>query len=165
MKILCTLFAMFAITAILCVSVNYEYDTRNQLINCIYSNDYTITYSYDDNSNLTSQVITQPNATPMSPTQFCLTINDGQAFLSWEPVTSNINGTPIIVPLYLIEVSSQPTAGFTQIGMTSQTHYTISSENYQHRFFRVRAVVNYQRDNVQPAVQADTITTEIRNKE
>jgi len=165
MKIPFTLFVILVIGTPLCGSVIYEYNARNQLISCIYSNGYNLTYSYDDNGNMTCQVITQPNVTPLSPTQFIITSNGDLNTLSWEPVTSNINGTPIIVPLYVIEASSDPTTGFSLIGTTNQTQYTLSSSIYPHRFYRVRATVNYQRDGVQPVVQTNVITKETRSNE
>lgn len=142
-----------------------EYNIRNQVSNVNFDNGYTIGYFYDSHGNLLSQIITQPNVTPMSPTQFSITSNGDLKTLSWEPVMSNVNGTPIIVPLYVIEASSNPTTGFTLVGTTSQTQYTVSSYHYQHRFYRVRAVVNFQRDDIQPAVQVDTITTETSDNE
>lgn len=146
-------------------SINYGYNQKNMLSEVDYGNGYTVTYNYDTNGNITTQMITQPNVTPLSPTQFSITSNGDLKTLSWEPVTSNVNGTPIIVPLYVIEASSNPTTGFTLVGTTSQTQYTVSSYHYQQRFYRVRAVVNYQRDDVQPDVQIDTITTDTRSNE
>jgi len=142
-----------------------EYNNRNQVSNINFDNGYNIGYFYDSHGNLSSQIITQPNVTPMSPTQFNITSNGDLKTLSWAPVTSNVNGTPIIIPLYVIEASSNPTTGFTLVGTTSQTQYTVSSFHYQQRFYRVRAVVNYQRDDVQPDVQIDTITTDTRSNE
>ena len=136
-----------------------------QISSIQYSNRYTVSYSYDSNGNLTNQVITQPNVSPLSPAQFNITSFGDIKTLSWEPVTNNVNGTPIIVPLYVIEASNNPATGFTLIGTTNQTQYTVSSYHYQQRFYRVRAVVNYQRDDVQPAVQIDTITSETNIKE
>lgn len=162
------LFAILLILFSLLVSlksVNFDYNQDNMLSSIDYGNGYTISYSYDANGNLTNLIITQPNVTPLSPTQFSITSNGDLKTLSWEPVTSNVNGTPIIVPLYVIEASSNPTTGFTLIGTTSQTQYTVSSYHYQQRFYRVRAVVNYQRDDVQPDVQIDTITTDTRSNE
>jgi hypothetical protein len=124
-----------------------------------------VSYNYDIYGNLTNQLITQPNVTPLSPTQFSITSNGDLKTLSWEPVTSNVNGTPIIVPLYVIEASSNPTTGFTLVGTTNQTQYTLSSSIYPHRFYRVRAAVNYQRDGVHPAVQTDAITKETISNE
>lgn len=152
-------------TSVLGLSITCSYNSKNMLSSIDYGNGYTVSYSYDSNGNLTNQIITQPNITPLSPTQFSITSNGDLKTLSWEPVTSNINGTPIIVPLYVIEASSDPTTGFTLIGTSTQTQYTVSSYHYQHRFYRVRAVVNYQRDDVQPDVQIDTITTDTRSNE
>lgn len=142
-----------------------EYNNRNQVSQINYDNGYSIANYYDSHGNLTNQIIIQPNVNPLPPTQFSITSNGDLKTLSWEPVTSNINGTPIIIPLYVIEASSDPITGFTLIGTTNQNQYSFSSNSYQHRFYRVRAVVNYQRDDVQPAVQVDTVTTETRNNE
>lgn len=147
------------------LSVNYGYNQKNMLSEVDYGNGYTVSYNYDANDNITNQIVTQPNVTPLSPTQFCITSNGDMKTLSWEPVTSNMNGTLIIVPLYVIEASSNPTTGFSLIGTTSQTQYTVSSNHYQQRFYRVRAVVNYQRDDTQPAVQVDVINSATRSNE
>ncbi|MDZ4121545.1 MAG: hypothetical protein U1C33_03945 [Candidatus Cloacimonadaceae bacterium] len=144
-------------------TISFQYNARNEISQCSYGNGYVIDYYYDLNGNLTNLIITQPNVTPLSPTQFSITSNGDLKTLCWEPVTSNINGTPIIVPLYVIEASSDPATGFTLIGTTTQAQYTVSSYHYQHRFYRVRAVVNYQRDDTQPALQIDSITSETRS--
>jgi hypothetical protein len=148
-----------------CNVISYSYTPNNSLSSVDYGNGYTISYSYDSNGNLTNQLITQPDVTPLSPTQFNITSNGDLVTLGWEPVVSNVNGTPIIVTLYVIEASSDPTAGFTLIGTTNQTQYSISSYNYPQRFYRVRAAINYQRDPVQPDAQIDTITTDTRSNE
>lgn len=157
---------------ILCVScysnwqaLEFTYNSRNMLSSVDYGNGYLLSYGYDFNGNLVNQTITQPNVSPLIPTQFIITSNGDLNTLSWEPVTSNINGTPIIVPLYVIEASSDPTTGFSLIGTTNQTQYTLSSSIYPHRFYRVRATVNYQRDGVQPVVQTNVITKETRSNE
>ncbi len=142
-----------------------EYNNRNQVSQIDFDNGYSIDYNYDSHGNLTNLIITQPNIAPLSPSQFTIASNGDLITLSWEPVTSNINGTPIIVPLYVIEASTDPTTGFTQIGTTNQTQYTISSTAYQHCFFRVRAVINYQRGYDLQALEVDTETSAIGSKE
>ena len=163
--LLITLAVLICMCCVNLTALTYSYNQRNLLALVDYNNGYIVSYNYDIYGNLTNQLITQPNVTPLSPSQFNITSNGDLKTLSWEPVTSNVNGTPIIVPLYVIEASSNPTTGFTLIGTTSQTQYTVSSYHYQQRFYRVRAVVNYQRDDVQPDVQIDTITTDTRSSE
>lgn len=167
MKSKCILLAIvfLVFTHLSSENIDIQFNSHNWVSSVTYSNGYSILYSYDSIGNITNQVISQPNVTPLSPSQFNI-INDGDLVtLSWEPVVSNVNGTPIIVPLYVIEASSDPFTGFTLIGTTNQTQFSVSSSSYQQRFYRIRAAINYQRDDVHPAVHADTITTETRSNE
>ena len=134
------------------------YNDHNRISSMIYDNGYAILYSYDLNGNIANQNVVQPNVIPLSPAQFYITSVGDQMTLSWEPVTSNILGTPIIVPAYIIEASTNPYDHFTQIGTTSETQFVVSSSDNHCRFFRVIATVNYQRDDGQPDGQkVDTI--------
>jgi len=124
----------------------YQYNYRNELISCDYGNGYVISYSYDSNGNLTNQTVSIPNVSPLSPTQFRITSNGNSKTLAWEPVTSNVNGTPIIISSYTIEASDNPFSGFISIGSTIQNQYTDTSDNHQKRFYRIRAVIGTRED-------------------
>lgn len=160
-KIFTVLWITIFTSSLLC-AIDYQYNARNELSQVMFANGYSISYSYDSNGNLTSQLVTQPNVKPLSPTQFNIYSSDGQMIISWEPVNNNIDGTPIIVPVYVIESSSNPFDSFSQIGTTSQTQFTVPLSD-RHGFFRVRATVNYQREDVEPDDQIGTEDPENRS--
>jgi hypothetical protein len=80
------------------------------------------------------------NVQPSPPAQLTTTHTEAGVLLSWQAVTTDINGSPLSVTTYIIEASNEPYTGFTDIGFATVTNFTDSEATDRCRFYRVRAV-------------------------
>lgn len=149
---------------LLCISlsliayeVSIQYNSKNEVSVVTYPNGYSISYNYDSHGNLINQIISVPNLTPLSPTQFTITYSGSNKVLSWDAVTNSEGGSPITISSYMIEVSDNPETDYILIGTTNQTQYTDTNSDLQRRFYRVIANIDESTIVIQPSSEGTDV--------
>lgn len=80
---------------------------------------------------------------PLPPNNVHISIVNNSLVITWDPVTIGDMGTPILIDSYSIYASDNAYDGFTAIGNTSQTIYTLPLSSVpSHEYFKIVAIKN-----------------------
>ena len=106
-----------------------------------YSDSVTI-----ENGNVYEEITLVEYIKPSSVQNLEITMEDGDAILTWSPVTTSVEGDPIEVDSYRIYDTTRPDGVFIYIGSTSDTTYIDDSPIVNKKFYYVTAVKDFPVD-------------------